>query len=63
MQLVAADEDRLIDESYLRTLSRSPSGAELATARQYLADSQHTAAGLRDLLWALLNTKEFVVNH
>jgi hypothetical protein len=63
IQLAAADEDRLIGEAYLRTLSRSPNDAELVTARQYLADSQHTAAGLRDLLWALLNTKEFVVNH
>ena len=63
VQLVAADEDRLIDEAYLRTLSRSPSAAELTMARKYLADSQHTAGGLRDLVWALLNTKEFVVNH
>ena len=53
----------LIKEAYLRTFTRLPSAEELATAETYLKESDNPADGLRDLVWALLNTKEFVVNH
>ncbi|WP_254508513.1 DUF1549 and DUF1553 domain-containing protein [Anatilimnocola floriformis] len=55
-------DDAIIREAYLRTLSRPPNEKELTIAREHAAAAdQH--AGLRDLLWALLNTKEFVVIH
>lgn len=54
--------DELIRQAYLRTLSRLPRAEEQAVARQYLVDSESTVAGMKDLLWALLNTKEFIVN-
>lgn len=63
VQLATADEAGLIRLAYLRTLSRTPSDEELANARNYLSSAGHKAEGLRDLLWALVNTKEFVVNH
>lgn len=53
----------LIEEAYLRTFTRLPSAEERATAETYLKESENPAEGLRDLVWALLNTKEFVVNH
>jgi hypothetical protein len=53
----------LVKEAYLRTFSRLPTDAELAQGEAYLKDSTDTATGLRDLLWALMNAKEFVVNH
>jgi hypothetical protein len=34
----------------------------LATASEYVAEAETTAGGMRDLMWALLNTKEFIVN-
>ena len=52
----------LIRQAYLRTLSRLPDEREHGIAGQYLADAPDTASGLRDLLWALMNTKEFIVN-
>jgi hypothetical protein len=58
-----AEEQKLIREAYLRTVSRPPSDKELALARQYLKDSKSTALGMRDVLWALLNTNEFIANH
>jgi len=63
----ADDPDRL-DESirmaYLRTLSREPADSELVRARQYFASSATDHIdGLRDLLWVLLNTQEFITNH
>jgi hypothetical protein len=54
--------DGLIEESFLRTLSREPSHAELADARRTFDESESPSAALRNLLWALLNTKEFIVN-
>lgn len=56
------DGDELIREAYLRTLSRFPDERELGIARKHLAEASDTLAGLRDLLWVLLNTKEFIVN-
>jgi len=57
----AAPED-LVREAYLRTVGRLPNDEEQGVAKQYLAESDSTASGMRDLLWALLNTKEFIVN-
>jgi hypothetical protein len=57
------DLDRLIRAAYLRTVSRPPAAAERARARRHLDEAESLARGLRELLWALLNTKEFVLNH
>ena len=54
----------LIGDIYLNILSRYPSQEELAAAEQYL---QTKGLGLRqatsDLVWALINTKEFLYRH
>lgn len=56
--------DELIREAYSRALSRQPTDRELARARQYFETSASDALdGLRDLLWTLLNTQEFITNH
>jgi hypothetical protein len=55
--------DGLIAQAYQRTVSRSPTGAELARGRKHLAASENTIEGLRDVMWALLNTQEFLTNH
>jgi len=60
---VPVNHDELIREAYLRTLSREPNVVELAKSREYLVGSVTPTAGVRDLLWALLNTKEFILNH
>lgn len=52
-----------ISEAYLRTVSRLPSEAEQATALQALTAAETPLEGLRDVVWALLNTKEFILNH
>ncbi len=49
--------------AYLRTLNRYPDDHEQTRALAYLNDSDNVFAGLRDLLWALVNTQEFIVNH
>jgi hypothetical protein len=57
------DADDLIKAAYLRSLSRLPSDSELETSKKFLAQAETPISGARDLLWALINTKEFIVNH
>ncbi len=57
------DPDAVVRQAYLRTLSRYPTDEELSRSRKYLNDSEDTVNGIRGLLWALINTKEFIVNH
>ena len=55
--------DALIREVFLRTVSRPPKANELADARAAVRSSQGAVDGVRTLLWTMLNTKEFIVNH
>ncbi|QDV37357.1 DUF1549 and DUF1553 domain-containing protein [Tautonia plasticadhaerens] len=53
----------LVEEAFLRTLSREPDAAELASSLRYFEGSKDARDGLRGLIWALMNTKEFMTNH
>ncbi|MDA1230542.1 MAG: hypothetical protein O2856_07200, partial [Planctomycetota bacterium] len=53
----------VITDAYLRTVSRFPTDDELQTAKTYIAESSDPIDGVRGVLWALLNTREFIVNH
>jgi hypothetical protein len=56
-------EERL-RELYLGALSRPPSPEEMAHMTGYLkARSDNLVAAYEDLLWTVLNTKEFLYNH
>jgi hypothetical protein len=57
------DINRTIEEAYLRTLSRKPTESEASKAAQFVHEQENQIDGLRDVMWALLNTKEFIVNH
>jgi len=59
----AADPEALVAEAYLRTLTRRPTAAELTRSLAHVRSADSLRDGMRDLLWALLNTKEFIVNH
>lgn len=59
---------KVVRALYLRTLSRPPTEAELAAVLQDVEASQEAGAGevapvLEDLLWALLNSGEFLFDH
>ena len=53
----------LVEELFLATLSRPPSWDEARAALDHLRTSPGRASGLADVLWALINTSEFVLNH
>ena len=57
------DEAKLIREAWLRSVNRPPSQVEVDRAKEHLASAKSTEEGMTDLLWALMNTKEFILNH
>jgi hypothetical protein len=53
----------VVDEIYLAAFARHPSEAERQNAVAYLGrDPKNRPAAVADLLWAVLNTKEFLFN-
>ena len=56
-------EERLGD-LYRIALSREPTAEELAGLKEYLETrTANASAAYEDILWALVNTKEFMFNH
>jgi hypothetical protein len=51
----------MIEELYWSALTRPPSEAELAKGTALLANAKDRRQALEDLMWALLNAKEFVL--
>jgi hypothetical protein len=58
-----ADRAALVDELYLRTVSRMPASQERQAAIEHLENAESVSSGMRQLLWVMLNTKEFILNH
>ena len=59
-ELDAAD---LVRQAYMRVLSRAPTDQQVANCVQHISESESVVEGMRDLLWSLLNTQEFITNH
>src|SRR5262249_19576866 len=51
----------LVTESYFAALSRPPSQTELTTAMRIVDRSKDQRAGLEDVVWGLVNAKEFLL--
>ncbi|MEJ7640430.1 MAG: DUF1553 domain-containing protein [Singulisphaera sp.] len=52
-----------VEALFLATLGRSPSAEQWRLIESSLASSGDRAGVMRDLLWALVNSKEFLFNH
>lgn len=58
--------DEAVNEIYLRVYSRYPNDAERGVSSTHLenaADEKAKRVALEDVVWSLLNTAEFVLNH
>lgn len=53
----------IIDELYIRCLSRRPTPKEHAAVTAILAENPNKKQALQDAFWALLNSREFLFNH
>lgn len=57
------DDEALVSQLYLRLLSRKPDQTEMAIAREYLNGATGRELAFNELVWSLINTREFIVNH
>jgi hypothetical protein len=66
-ETLAADKhhtaQQKIDQLYLDFYSRHPDPDELAISIKHLDRTKNDRAAFEDILWALVNTKEFLFNH
>ena len=58
----AGDVDRVLDDVFLTALSRKPTDAERRRMAAYVGKRPDPQAGYAGVLWALLNSAEFVSN-
>ena len=61
----SGDEDK-VKRLYVMALSREPNEKEMGVAKAHLEkgkDDKAKRAAYEDLIWALINTKEFLFNH
>jgi hypothetical protein len=56
-------EKEILDALYLATLSRLPSDAERQPALSHVAKNTDKRKAWEDVVWALLNTREFLFRH
>lgn len=56
-------DDQIVEEFYLAALSRLPDTDEREFAVKHVADSGYHVEGLSDIVWALVNSREFTTNH
>jgi hypothetical protein len=52
--------EEIVTEIYLATVSRRPSDAEMEATRKFLAEAPSPQECYQDLLWALINSKQFL---
>ena len=53
----------VIENLYVRSLSRMPSKAEIEQLLKLCGDKKRPIAELQDIYWAILNAREFMFNH
>jgi hypothetical protein len=64
-QLLASkkNDEEMCEELFLATLTRLPSASEKAAFLKHREDESNREAAFIDALWALINTREFILNH
>jgi hypothetical protein len=55
--------DQVVEELYIRCLSRKPTSKERTELAQLVDSEKDKRKALQDVFWALLNTREFMFNH
>ena len=54
-------DQELLDEAYLATLARYPTDKERASLLEYLERAKDRRAAWEDVMWGLVNAKEFLL--
>jgi hypothetical protein len=56
-------DDEVLDELFLATVSRHPTAADREHFATYLQGHKDRRGAWADCVWALINTREFILNH
>jgi hypothetical protein len=56
-------EDQILEELFLATLTRFPTDKEKKEFADYRTTQKDRQAAFIDTMWALINTREFILNH
>jgi hypothetical protein len=59
----AKDDNQILDELFLATLTRLPTAKDRQVFDEYCRKASDRRAVFTDTLWALINTREFILNH
>jgi hypothetical protein len=64
-QLLSAkrSDEQILEDLYYVTFCRAPKKEEITRGQEIIARAPNRREGLEDVLWALLNSREFVFNH
>ena len=62
-KLLKLENPELVDKLYLHFLGRKPTAAEASISLEHLFRMKRREQAFDDLVWALLNTREFLTNH
>ncbi len=62
-ELLSLKNKKLVIRLYLRCLGREPSATELKLAIRHIRTASERETGFDDLVWAIINTREFITNH
>ena len=57
------DDRKVVEELYLASLSRFPTTRELEESIRYRQECESREVWMEDLLWSLVNVREFIFNH
>jgi hypothetical protein len=55
--------EQIIEAIYVRSLTRQPKADEMAKLLAVVEEAENPQAGLEDVFWAVLNSREFLFNH
>jgi len=56
-------DEAVVEDLFLAALTRQPNADEKATALNHFQQTKNRTDAVADLLWALVNTREFILNH
>jgi hypothetical protein len=56
-------DEAVLDELFLATLTRHPRPDEVATFQAHRSTTRDRTSAFTDVVWALINTREFILNH
>ena len=56
-------DEQVLEELFVATLTRRPNAADMELFREHQRRAKNRMALFTDVVWALINTREFILNH